>query len=78
MEKHRELMAAASVSVKVILAYGVEELCADTNPLPFGSNHKARRPICFGRKQGCYGKVADRLAVYNADKVFCGHGKRQI
>ena len=73
MEKHRELMAAASVSVKVILAYGVEELCADTNPLPFGSNHKARRP-----KALCYGEVADRLAVYNADKVFCGHGKRQI
>lgn len=78
MEKHRELEAASALTVKMILAYGIEKLGSDTDPLPFRHYYKPCSPVRICYKQRRDGEMTHRLAVDDTDKVFCGHREREV
>lgn len=78
MEEHGQLFTATAAALLVVLAYCSQEFSANTDALPFGHYNEARCPVSSCSKKRGYGQVANRLAVYEADKILGGHRGGQV
>ena len=78
MEEYGQRTSASAMTTQVILAYGSQKLCTDTDALPLGQDDQTCGTIGPGREQRCHGHMTDRLAVYESREVFGRNGRRQV